>query len=147
MDENRETYEEEYDSLNDVAEFQENMYNPGHYIATGRVPPTVSAPGNATPLAIACFIVAGLFLFLAVFTFMSYVFFLFMGITLLCIILGVGYVRKAKRYYKQVSEMESEPVDDTVEDKIWQRTCPECGKSHDIDYPKCPHCKFDYLNR
>ena len=59
----------EYDSFKDVAEFQNNMFNPGHYIGTGKVPPTVSAPGNATPLAIFCFLasvvifVLGLFLF------------------------------------------------------------------------------------
>ncbi len=145
MKENNEVFEEEYDSLKDVTEFQKNMYNPGHYIATGRVPPTVSAPGNATPLAIACFIGAGVFFFLAVFTFISLAFFIFMGLTLTCVILGAGYIRKAKRYYKQRSEMETEEVDETVEDEIWQRTCPECGKSHDIDYPKCPFCRHNYL--
>ena len=36
-------------------------------------------------------------------------------------------------------------IDKTVEDGIWQRTCPKCGKSHDIDYPKCPNCKHNYL--
>ncbi len=25
-----------------------------------------------------------------------------------------------------------------------QQTCPACGKSHDFDYPKCPHCGHDY---
>lgn len=24
---------------------------------------------------------------------------------------------------------------------INQTTCPNCGKKHDIDYPKCPYCK------
>lgn len=25
-----------------------------------------------------------------------------------------------------------------------QKICPECGTSHDFDYPKCPHCGHDY---
>ncbi len=28
--------------------------------------------------------------------------------------------------------------------EIAQRKCPHCGKMHDIDYPKCPFCKYDY---
>lgn len=47
-----------YDSFKNVTEFQNNMYNPGHYIGTGRVPPTVSAPGNALPMAIFSFFAA-----------------------------------------------------------------------------------------
>ncbi len=27
---------------------------------------------------------------------------------------------------------------------IQQKKCPECGKTHDIDYPKCPFCKHRY---
>lgn len=30
------------------------------------------------------------------------------------------------------------------ENKISQITCPECGKLHDWDYPKCPYCKHQY---
>lgn len=30
------------------------------------------------------------------------------------------------------------------ENTIAQKKCPVCGKTHDIDYPKCPFCKFDY---
>lgn len=69
MNENNKDYEQEYDSLKDVIEFQNNMYNPGHYIGTGRVPPTVSAPGNATPLAVICFFAAVFFLPLVCFCF------------------------------------------------------------------------------
>ena len=29
--------------------------------------------------------------------------------------------------------------------EIAKRVCPACGHSHDIDYPKCPFCRFDYL--
>lgn len=25
-----------------------------------------------------------------------------------------------------------------------QKTCPQCGRSHDFDYPKCPFCQYDY---
>ena len=25
-----------------------------------------------------------------------------------------------------------------------QRKCPQCGMNHDFDFPKCPHCNFDY---
>ncbi len=29
-------------------------------------------------------------------------------------------------------------------DKIAQKRCPSCGTMHDIDYPKCPFCKYIY---
>lgn len=29
----------EYDSLKDIVEFQNNQFNPGYYIGTGKVPP------------------------------------------------------------------------------------------------------------
>ena len=64
MNENNKDFEKEYDSFKDVAEFQNNMFNPGHYIGTGKVPPTVSAPGNAAPMAVFCFITSvGIFAF------------------------------------------------------------------------------------
>ena len=25
-----------------------------------------------------------------------------------------------------------------------QKKCPKCGRNHDFDFPKCPHCDFDY---
>lgn len=25
-----------------------------------------------------------------------------------------------------------------------QKTCPRCGTVHDFDWPRCPHCKYDY---
>lgn len=49
MSENNKDFEKDYDSMKDVIEFQNNMFNPGHYIGTGKVAPTVSAPGNAAP--------------------------------------------------------------------------------------------------
>jgi hypothetical protein len=30
------------------------------------------------------------------------------------------------------------------DDEIEQTQCPQCGKMHDIDYPKCPYCKYVY---
>ncbi|SEW12600.1 hypothetical protein [[Clostridium] fimetarium] len=30
-------------------------------------------------------------------------------------------------------------------DHIAQRVCPRCGKLHDMDYPKCPFCKYNFL--
>lgn len=29
-------------------------------------------------------------------------------------------------------------------EELPQRKCPECGKEHDFDYPKCPFCKHRY---
>ena len=30
------------------------------------------------------------------------------------------------------------------DDELPQKQCPNCGKWHDFDYPKCPFCKYDY---
>ncbi len=29
-------------------------------------------------------------------------------------------------------------------EELPQKQCPNCGKMHDFDYPKCPHCGHDY---
>ena len=71
MNKDNNTFEQEQDSLKDVVDFQNNMFNPGHYIGTGKVPPTVSAPGNALPLAIMCFFATALFLMFGLFLFFS----------------------------------------------------------------------------
>ena len=39
---------------------------------------------------------------------------------------------------------ESEEEETYGGDRIAQRTCPKCGNVHDIDYPKCPFCKYSY---
>lgn len=31
------------------------------------------------------------------------------------------------------------------ENQIAQTKCPNCGRTHDIDYPKCPFCKYNYI--
>ena len=66
-------------------------------------------------------------------------------VSLFFVYLGFVYLKKAKKYYKNKAKMENEITDETVRDELWQRTCQKCGKSHDIDYPKCPYCKFDYV--
>ena len=71
---------------------------------------------------------------------------IFIIISVLFSVFGFAYLKKAKRYYKQKNKLENETFDEEVKDEIWQRTCPKCGKTHDIDYPKCPYCKFDYNN-
>lgn len=151
MAENNKDMEQEYDSMKDVIEYQNNMFNPGYYVGTGKVPPTVSAPGNAMPLAVMCFFAAILFLGLSLFLFFSdvvnkiIVSIIMLVISLFFLIFGFAYLKKAKKYYRKKAVLENEPINETVQDKILQRTCPECGKSHDIDYPKCPYCDFDYL--
>ena len=30
------------------------------------------------------------------------------------------------------------------EEELPQKQCPQCGKLHDFDYPKCPYCKHNY---
>ena len=31
-----------------------------------------------------------------------------------------------------------------IDDQLPQRTCPQCGKEHDFDYPDCPFCGHHY---
>ena len=35
---------------------------------------------------------------------------------------------------------------DADEEDIPQKQCPNCGKQHDFDYPRCPFCKYSYYN-
>lgn len=37
-------------------------------------------------------------------------------------------------------QMEGEQIEDQIE----QVECPNCARIHDIDYPKCPFCKYNY---
>lgn len=34
-----------------------------------------------------------------------------------------------------------------IDDSLPQRHCPQCGKDHDFDYPKCPYCDYDYASQ
>lgn len=153
----------DYDSFKDVAEFQQNMYNPGHYIGTGRVPPTVSAPGNAMPLAVLCFLGFVLFTGLGFLMFFSDAnitssgliesplankiigLIIMLGVALLFLFFGFAYLKKARRYRKQKRVMEEEEIDEAPSGEILQKTCPKCGETHDFDYPKCPNCKYNYF--
>ena len=38
----------------------------------------------------------------------------------------------------------NESIDALGANGMPQRKCPTCGRNHDFDYPKCPHCKHDY---
>ena len=67
-----------------------------------------------------------------------------LAIALFFLWMGVYYLKKARTYHREKREFESQPSDETVEDEILQRICPGCGHSHDVDYPKCPDCKYDY---
>ena len=31
-----------------------------------------------------------------------------------------------------------------MEEELPQKQCPNCGRRHDFDYPKCPFCKHNY---
>jgi hypothetical protein len=154
MSQNSEKLNNEYDSLKDVTEFQNNMYNPGHYIGTGKVPPTVTAPGNAMPMVIMYFF--GIVFCVAFALIVLYsdsdiadkiiLVLIMLGISGLFAILGVKYLKKTKRYYKDKKALNQEEIIDETSDELWQRTCPKCGEKHDIDYPKCPKCKYNYLD-
>lgn len=39
---------------------------------------------------------------------------------------------------------EGDEPEDECEDRIAQVKCPKCGAMHDMDYPKCPYCKYNY---
>ena len=162
MSEDNRDFEQEYDSFKEIAEFQNNMFNPGHYIGTGKVPPTVSATGNALPLAVTYLIAAALILAFGLFLFFSDVNVItgisesplinkiialvtMTAISAFVAFIGISYLKKSKKYYKAKRALEQETVDEEIEDKLWQRTCPNCNHSHDIDYPKCPNCIYNYL--
>ena len=36
-------------------------------------------------------------------------------------------------------------VPEPAEPELPQKQCPNCGKTHDFDYPKCPFCKYEYF--
>lgn len=40
---------------------------------------------------------------------------------------------------------ENGPEEEAMEDEeIEQVQCPNCGTVHDMDYPRCPNCKYEY---
>ena len=64
------------------------------------------------------------------------------GIACLFLLYAIAQCKRLKIYNCQKRELENYSIDETIEDRIAQRTCPQCGDVHDIDYPKCPNCKF-----
>ena len=66
------------------------------------------------------------------------------GVALLSGTVAVNCLKKANQYSRDKAA-EREQINEEYEDKIDQRVCPNCGKSHDIDYCKCPDCNFDYI--
>ena len=45
----------------------------------------------------------------------------------------------------KIEFFQSENTTDYAEEAdIAKKKCPKCGNLHDIDYPKCPFCKYDY---
>lgn len=109
-------FKDDSDSIKDMIEFQKNALNPGYYIGTGKVPPTISAPGNATPLAILLFVFSALFLAFGLFLFFSdgnvhssgliesplanrlLALIIMLGIASFFLLLGFAYLRKARQY-------------------------------------------------
>lgn len=55
---------------------------------------------------------------------------------LLYIIIATIQERKKRRQFNNWIEV----------DQMEQKVCPACGKQHDIDYPRCPYCKYKYSN-
>lgn len=44
----------------------------------------------------------------------------------------------------ELTDFNEEGLSDFDEENLPQRQCPECGKWHDFDYPKCPFCNYKY---
>lgn len=50
----------------------------------------------------------------------------------------------------EIDELPPEAMQDIVGvsmSGVPQIQCPNCGKRHDFDYPKCIYCDFDYYKR
>ena len=45
---------------------------------------------------------------------------------------------------RNIGKLSGSVVEDGTQ--ISKRLCPSCGTRHDIDYPKCPICKHQYLS-
>ena len=162
-------YVTEQDHISEMLEYQKNQFNPGHYIGTGKTPPGVKAAGNALPVAIWMFIQAAVLVIFYCFLIRSFfsphstvdfaqgsplfnfivITLVFLAAALFSVWLGIVYLKKARRYRLQKQQLEASiPADNAMEScQIMQRICPECGKEHDIDYPKCPYCKHTYTTK
>jgi len=167
-----ESQQPEQNHIEEMIEYQDNQFNPGYYVGAGKTSPAIKASGNAMPLAIwmfiqaagliifYCFIIKFLFLSNTPYSVVTFTegspLFNFIVITvvflvaiLVCIWFGIVYLKKAKLYRFQKKQLEKLDSLDTIKggNQIEQRICPECGKKHDIDYPKCPYCKHSYITK
>lgn len=160
----------EKDYIEEMIEDQNNQFNPGYYIGTGRVRPYIKASGNAMPLAIMQFFYAAVSIVIY-FIYIRFVFLnndtfttafsdkarlqkfiaataVFLAALLSFLRSGTVYLRKAKLYRLKKKQLDEEDALNNInqddEIQIAKRTCPVCGKEHDIDYPKCPYCKHIY---
>ena len=57
-----------------------------------------------------------------------------------CFFLGIGIFVVGLL----VPQIKGKPI---VDDSLPQRKCPQCGKEHDFDYPRCPFCGFDHTRQ
>lgn len=153
---------EKNDSLKIIDDFRNNMFNSEEYIGLDKEFKGFVAV-NTTPLVVTCFLSSVIFLGFGLFLFFSdanvtsygviksamankiIALIIMFAISLILMFYGFILLKEARKYYREKNALKNEPFDKTSKDRIWQRTCPKCGESHDIDYPQCPNCKFNYL--
>ena len=153
--------QEEQNHIEEMIEYQNHQFDPGYYVGSGKIPPAIKASGNAMPLAIwmfiqaagsfpfYCFLIKILFLSNSPYSEVTFtagsplfnfivITVVFLFITLLSIRFGIIYLKKAMLYRSRKKQFEKLDTLDDIEGEnhIEQRICPECGKKHDIDYPK-----------
>ena len=97
-------------------------------------------PEKEPPIDISCIkvmlsgiflLVLGSFLLLADYS-------LFMEFSSLCLIVGV--IVFAVGLFIPMHKKDA-----VLDDSLPQKTCPQCHKDHDFDFPQCPHCGYDYI--
>ena len=164
MNENNENYQNEYDSWQDDPELQ---YHTEQDLGADNDENDILKCENINPMpvVIGCFVCAAFFLVIGVYSLFcnsnntslklaeifspdaNPIFVVFSVMALFSLLVGLPFLRRVKTYHREQKEMESEMgvIDETVEEKIMQRTCPRCGDSHDMDYPQCPKCKYRFF--
>ncbi len=68
----------------------------------------------------------------------------FLG-TLVLLIAGYAVcivVNRRNRLHSAVSQNDMEELEEDIPEQV---VCPSCGKEHDYDYPRCPHCRHKYI--
>ena len=131
-------------------------------VCTDEIKPLVSGQGNPIPEIVVSFLGIAVFFSLGLFLLFGdvnvtpelfgsqmgtkiFVFVIMLVISCFFLLYAIALCKRAKIYYCQKRELEKLPIDKTVDDKIAQRTCPQCGDIHDIDYPQCPKCRFKFF--